>query len=149
MAINFRNSDGINETPVSAATPLPVTGSAGGLPPGAVALTSASGNKANASAAATLAAATGKTTYITGFQVTASGATAGLPVSVTVVGVLGGTLTYTFTAPAGVLVPATPLVVTFPNPVPASDVNTAIVVTLPALGSGNTNAAVCAQGYQL
>jgi hypothetical protein len=31
----------------------------------------------------------------------------------------------------------------------ASAVNTAIVLTLPSLGAGNTNAAVVAYGYQL
>ena len=120
-----------------------------GVPVGATPITAASGNQANANAVATLAAAAGKTTYITGFQVTAAGATAGLAVNVTVAGVVTGTLTYTFVFPAGAAVGAQPLVVEFPEPVPASAVNTAIVVTLPAGGAGNTNAAVAAQGFQL
>lgn len=120
-----------------------------GYPTGSAPATSSSGNKANANAVATLAAAAGQTTYISGFEATASGATAGLPVSLTVVGVAGGTMTYTFTAPAGVLVAAAPLQVQFRPPIPGSAVNTAIVVTLPALGSGNTNAAVVAHGFQL
>lgn len=109
----------------------------------------ASGNVANASAVATLAGAAAKTTYITGFQVTASGATAGLPVIVAVAGLLGGTQSFIFTFPAGVLVGAQPLLVTFPTPLPASAVNTAITVTCPAGGAGNTNAAAAAQGFQL
>lgn len=118
------------------------------LPPG-TAITAASGNVANGSAAATLAAAAAKTTYITGFTVTATGATLGLPVLVTVTGTITGTLTYVFAAIAGVLLISQPLIVNFPTPVPASAVNTAIVVTLPALGAGNTNAAVVATGFQL
>lgn len=110
-------------------------------------LTSSSGNVANASAVATLAATAAKTTWITGFEITAGGATASAVVVSTVVGVLGGTMSYIFAAPAGATVGATPLVVMFDNPIPGSAVNTAIVVTLPALGAGNTNAAVVAHGF--
>lgn len=118
-------------------------------PSGSTILTSASGNKANANAVATLTPSATTTAYISGFQCTASGATTGLPVNVTVVGLLGGTATYTFTFPAGVLVSAYPLDVSFVPPLPASAINTAIVVTLPASGTGGTNAACAAQGYQL
>lgn len=111
-------------------------------------ITASSGNVANASAIATLAAAAGKNTYITGFQITSDGATTALCVNPTVVGAIGGTMTYTYCAPAGVLLSATPLIVPFPQPVISSAVNTAIVVTLPALGTGSTNATVVAQGYQ-
>lgn len=111
-------------------------------------VTSSSVNQANAAAVATLAAATGKTTYITGFEVTGTGATAGLPVTVTVTGVLGGTLNYTYAAAVGALVGNTPLVIGFPIPLPSSAVNTAIVVTVPALGVGNTNSTAVAHGYQ-
>jgi hypothetical protein len=68
-------------------------------------------------------------------------------VQVTVVGTLGGTLTYVFAVPAGATVGAAPLVVQFSQPIPANGQNVAIVVTLPALGAGNTNAAVCAHGF--
>lgn len=118
-------------------------------PTGATAITAASGNVAAATAAATLAATTGKTTYITGFAVTGTGATAGLAVSVTVTGVITGTLTYTYAAAAGVLVENTPLIVSFPYPIPASATNTTIVVSCPTLGSGNTNNTVNAYGFQL
>jgi hypothetical protein len=69
-----------------------------------------------------------------------------LPVTVTVTG-LDNTLSYTYSAAAGVLVANQPLVVSFPQPLPASAVNTAIVVTCPALGSGNTNNTVTAHGF--
>ena len=128
--------------PILAASAFP-------LPASAVAVTASSGNEANTNAVATLAAASGKTTWITGFTCTASGATAASVVEVTVAGVISGTMTFTFVAPAGATTAAVPLAVAFPYPVPASAVNTAIVVTLPALGAGNTNASVVATGFQL
>lgn len=108
----------------------------------------ASGNKANAAAAATLTGTATTTVYISGFECTAAGSTTGLPVIVTVTGVLGGTLSYIFTfGAAGALVEATPLFITFNPPLPASAINTPIVVTLPAGGTGNTNAATVAHGF--
>lgn len=131
---------------------LGVEGTVNTLPPYpavATAITADSGNVAAATATATLAGATGKTTYISGFMVTASGATAASVVTGTVTGVITGTLHFTFVAPAGVTAVCTPLVVTFPYPIPASATNTAIAVALPSLGSGNTNATVSAFGYQI
>lgn len=130
----------------SLANPLVVADMA--YPAGATILGATSGNVANASAVATLAGAAAKTTYISGFQVTGAGATAGLPVVVTVTGLLGGTQSFIFVFPAGALVGAQPLVVNFSYPIPASAVNTPIVVTCPAGGTGNTNAVVSAQGFQ-
>lgn len=112
-----------------------------------VQLTNSSGNKANANAVCTLTASASAMAYITGFELTASGSTAGLPVVVTVTGLLGGTASYIFDYPSGALVGATPLQVEFPQPVPASAVNTNIVVTLPAGGLGNTNASCVAHGF--
>ncbi len=115
---------------------------------GLTALINSSGNKANASAAATLTPSATTTAYLSGFEVTGSGATAALPVSVTVTGILGGTLTYTYNFSAGALVGNTPLVVAFDPPLPASAINTAIVVTCPASGAGGTNNTVVAHGFQ-
>jgi hypothetical protein len=115
-------------------------------PPFAGSLAAASGNVANATASATLAGAAGQLTYISGFEITAGGATAAACVSATVTGTFGGTLTYSFCAPQGVAVAATPLVVPFNPPLPASGLGTGITVSLPALGAGNTNAAVVAHG---
>ena len=67
----------------------------------------------------------------------------------TVTGTIGGTLSYVFVAPTGATVAAAPLILAFHPPLAASAVNTAIVVTLPALGLGNTNAAVVAHGFQV
>lgn len=138
-----------NNTPVViAVNPDGSSIAAGGIPNGTTQLNASSGNVANAAAVATLAAAAGKTTFITGFEVTAGGATAGALVNVTVAGLIGGTDTYTFAVPTGATLAAQPLIVEFPEPIAASAVNTAIVVTLPAVGAGSTNAAVSAHGYQ-
>lgn len=111
--------------------------------------TCSSGNVANATVACTLAASSGKTTYITGFTMTGDGATVGLAVSCTLTGTITGTMTYTFGYPVGVAVPAQPLMVTFAYPVPASATNTTIVASCPASGLGGTNAAISATGFQL
>lgn len=118
-------------------------------PYGATPITADSGNQAAATATATLAAVAGKTTYITGYVVTASGATAASVVTGTITGIITGTQHFTYTAIAGVTLACQPLVVTLPKPIPASAVNTTIAVALPSLGSGNTNATVQAFGYQL
>lgn len=139
--VSLTGSD--NVTPITTANPLQTANVA---TPGT--LTAASGNVANANAVATLAGAAGKTTYIIGFQCTAAGATGAAVANLTVAGVITGTMTYTFVFPAGATVAATPLNVFFASPIPASATNTAIVVTLPAGGTGNTNAACNAQGFQ-
>lgn len=112
-------------------------------------LIAGSGNVANATATATLTGVALKTMYLTGFTITAGGATAAAVVQVTVSGLLGGSRIYIFGVPAGAGVPATPLNVHFNPPLPASAVNTSIAVSVPALGTGNTNAAVVAQGYYI
>lgn len=127
-------------TPPTSMLPYPI---------GATPITASSGNQAAGAAVATLAKATGKTTYITGFEITSSGATVGLVVNPTVVGTITGTLTYVYAAMAGALLINTPLTVSFNPPIPSSAVNTDIVVTLPSLGLGNTNACVVAHGYRL
>jgi len=112
-------------------------------------ITNSSGNVANAAAVATLAGVASKTTYITGFELTSAGSTAGSVVTATIAGVIGGTMSYTYVAATGASAASGPLIVSFSKPIPANATNTAIVVTLPALGSGNTNATAVAHGYQL
>lgn len=126
---------------------VPITFPFAYLPGGAVMQVKSSGNVAAATAAATLAGAVGVTTYLLGFEVTGAGATAGLPVTVTVTGLLGGTASYTYVAVAGALLANTPLIRNFPIPLPASATNTSIVVSCPTLGSGATTNAVVAYGY--
>lgn len=116
--------------------------------PAAQILNVTSGNVANAIATATMPAVATSTNYITGFDVTGSGATVALPVVVTVAGLLGGSMTFTYVAIAGALLANTPLSIRFPSPMPASAVNIAITVTCAALGIGSTNNVVNAYGYK-
>lgn len=110
-------------------------------------LIAGSGNVANASAAATLTGTAATLVYLSGFEVTGSGAVAGLATTVTVAGLLGGTRSYTYSFAAGVAVGNTPLMVKFNPPLPASAANTTIVVTCPASGAGGTNNTVVAHGF--
>lgn len=118
------------------------------LPVGAVQLVNTA-NVANNAAVATLAAAAGLTNWLAGFEVTFGGATGASLVTVTVGGVKGGSPQYTIAVPAGATLSGTPLIVEFSPPLQASAVNTAITVTVPALGAGNTACTVVAHGYQL
>lgn len=117
------------------------------IPDGAVFLASSSGNVANASGVATLVAPAGKTVYLTEFTVTGGGATAAGVVTITVTGLVGGTQSYTYGAPAGAGASALPLYVDFATPVPATGPGVNVVVTVPAVGAGNTNTTVVATGY--
>lgn len=104
---------------------------------------------AAAAAVATLPGVAAKTTYISGFTITGLGATAAVGVTAVVSGTISGSLNYVIAVPAGVTAGIAPLVVQLPRPIPASAVNTAIVVTVPSFGAGNTSAAVSAHGFQV
>lgn len=114
---------------------------------GALAQRYSSGNVANATATAIIPAVAGETCYITRLEVYAGGATAAALVDITVAGLLGGSITFPFSVPAGATLAASPLIVQLPKPLPASAVNTQITVTCPALGAGNTKAQVVAFGF--
>ena len=116
-------------------------------PSAATQVTASSGNVAAASAVATLPAVASRYNFLAGFAVTSSGSTAAAVVNVTVTGLVTGTMTYTYTSVAGATLANQPLVVTFNPPIITSALNTAIVVTLPSLGAGNTNASVNAWGF--
>ena len=118
-------------------------------PSDATMLNSSSGNVANASAAASLAAAASVTNYLNGVEITFAGATAAANVVATITGLLGGTISFVCVAPAGANLPGTPIILTFDPPLPASAANTAITVTLPALGAGNTHACVNIHGFRV
>jgi hypothetical protein len=101
--------------------------------------------------AATLAATAGKTNFLEGFDITGGGATAASIIEVSVTGLAAGTLKYELNILAGVTGPMNAqggFSVRFPEPLPASGVNTAITVTCPSFGAGNTNASVVAYGFQ-
>ncbi len=106
-----------------------------------------SGNVAAGTAAATIPAVANRLNSLSGFQVYGSGATAALAVDVTITGLAGGTLTYTYGFVAGVLLANTPINVQFNPPLPASAVNTAITVSCPTGGSGAAHNTVNAQGF--
>lgn len=124
--------------------------SAGSLPANATAVANSSGNVANSPAVATLAGVSNKTTYIQGLIITPGGATAAAVVTATLAGITGGPLSFTASAPSPAGNAGPVIIINFGvGGLPASTANTSIVLTLPALGTGNTNASVSAWGYQL
>lgn len=122
----------------------------GDYPPGATPVVATSGNVAAGVAAATLPNVPGKVTFITGFTVRGAGATAASVVQVTVAGLTGNvTMTFPLAVVAGATLQNQPMDIRFDKPIPAKDGSTAIVVSCPSLGAGNTANAVNAWGYQL
>ena len=116
--------------------------------PAASAIANGSGNVANATAAATLVAGgASKRTWLTKLTVTGAGATAASVIAVTITGLTGGTRTYNLVIPAGVTTSIVPLELDWGDGFPASADNTAISVSVPAAGTGNTNMAVNMFGY--
>lgn len=97
-----------------------------------------SGNVANAQAQVTMPAVEGKIAHLVGIRVEGLGATAGSTKTATVAGVAGG-LAYPVVVQAGAAVANAPLDEEYPVPMPAADDETAIVLTCPALGAGNTH----------
>jgi hypothetical protein len=134
-------------TIVDGAGNLAGTGVAG-FPAGSTPISAVFSGADTTTAAATLAAAAGKTTYISGFTVAGLGSTAGGPVTVTVSGLVGGTTqSYSYVYTASATTPNTPLQVTFNQAIPGNAVNTAIVVTVPGQ-AGNTATQINAWGFQ-
>ena len=107
----------------------------------------ASSNNAAAANNVSLPAVANQTNFVTGFEITGDGATAGSVILVTLTGVVGGPLDYELTIPAGAGVAVTPLIVEFPVPIPATGPNVAITLNVPSFGAGNTNAAAAIHGY--
>jgi hypothetical protein len=92
----------------------------------------------------------GKTTFLQGFCVTGLGATAAGAVVMTIAQLNdAGTISFDIGVPAGVLVPITPLIVNFQQPLQAQGVNTLIQLTVPAFGAGNTSVHMVAWGFLL
>lgn len=121
----------------------------GTLPFGATMVNAAANSVAAAAIAPSLPAVVGKTNYLANVEITAGGATAGSIVTVTITGLLGGTATYFFAVPTGAAVGATPLILDFNPPIPASAVNTAITVNVPSLGAGNVASACAIHGFNV
>lgn len=108
-------------------------------------------NGANAGATqnvATLTIPAAKMGFLDGFDLDGLGATAGSAIALTMVGLLGGTLTIQVGIPAGATVPFHQSF-RFNPPLQASAVATNIVVTAPSYGTGNTAASINAYGHYL
>lgn len=109
-------------------------------------------NQASGAAAqvvATLAAAAGKYNYLTGIIISGLGATGATGVIVVVDGILGGPISFTVPILAGATTAIIPFIWNPTVPLRSSDVNTAITVTVPSFGTGNTSARVVATGFQV
>jgi hypothetical protein len=78
-------------------------------------------NTGNAQVVATLAATAGKTNYLEGFDISGSGATAGVAIEVSIAGLSGGTIKYEFAVIAGALLAAFPAPGLHQHPLPAAD----------------------------
>lgn len=116
------------------------------IPRGATPVNSSSGNVANAGCSATIGSFF-DTPYLTGFELTGGGATAASTIAVTITGLVGGTVTYEIVIPAGV---NTQVAVFLEFSVPlVGNAGANIVVSVPAFGAGNLNAAVVAHGYHV
>ena len=130
----------VNGADLGVSNPLP-TQSAAAYPLGATAIT---GNASGSTGAVvgTLAAATGKMTYICGFDISAIGGTASVG-PVTVAGIVGSSMTYQLSASAA----GVSLSKTFTPCIPGSASNTPITVTTTADGTA-TAVNVNTSGYQ-
>lgn len=126
-------------------SPAPVNG----YPAGATPVSVTSGVVQNAVANAQMPAVAGKTNWITGFDITGAGATAGLAVTAVLTGLAGGTLNYIVVAATGVTLANETVVVLFDPPLPSSAQNTPVRIQVPALGLGNTASAANIRGFVL
>lgn len=123
-------------TPVSNTKPLPIVNNA----PGGVITGNATGT--TGSVVGTLAAVSGKTTYICGFDVSAIGGTAAVG-PITIANTVTASLVYQLSSTAS----GVTLSRTFTPCIPASAANTAITVTTTADGTA-TAVSVNSWGYQ-
>jgi hypothetical protein len=120
-----------------------------GYPSGSTPLT-ATGTGTTGAVTATLAGAANVTTYICGFSVSQTNATAAQAGSVTLTGVITATMNFgapSLAAGAAVSHPEKIVQSFFPC-IPSSAVNTSIVVNSPALGAGATLNTAAAWGYR-
>ena len=108
------------------------------------------GPSAASALVATMPAAVGWQNVLTGWDISGLGATVGVGINVTVTGCLVNP-TSVLAVQAGVLLPGITAggCVRFPNGRPASAPNTAITVTVPSFGLGNTGAAINLYGYRV
>lgn len=119
-------------------------------PTGAEPYAAGSGNVANSTATATIVSSGAIVVWLTGFDVYSTGATGASVVLVTVSGLrASATLTFPLAVNAGAGVQNAPLSLRFNPPLKANAAGTSIVVSVPALGAGNTSCAANAYGYRI
>jgi hypothetical protein len=120
--------------------------SAEGGPGVPIAATAQGGNTSNA---ATLTAVAGSTTYLKRGLIIVGGATAGAAFVATLTGLIGGTLSFPVETPVGATAPIVVIPLDFGEGFEAATPASNIVLTLPALGAGNTTAGVFLWGIQI
>lgn len=118
-----------------------------GLAARAVQVTVTATGGANAAVVATMPAVPGWVNVIQGYDITGTGATAAALVDITISG-LAVAVSHKAAVPAGVTV-LTERNVRFPRGLQATGANTAVSVTLPALGLGSLSATVNVYGYRV
>jgi hypothetical protein len=104
-------------------------------------------NGTTGTVATTIAALAGKTIYLTGLEVTGTGATAATVSTVTVVNSSTTIGNYYVIVPAGATSSITPLIIEFTTPLVALAPGTSMVVQATAFGAGATNVGVSVHGY--
>jgi hypothetical protein len=109
----------------------------------------ASAAVANATATASLPGVASKTTYCAGVVITGGGATAAALVTAVLSGLKGGSASFVVGVGANPAAANEPLVMQFRPPIPASNVNVAIDLNVPAYGAGNTASTATLYGFQL
>lgn len=110
-------------------------------------VSASSGNVAAAVATASLAAVAAKRMYVTGFEITGAGATGASNIIATLINTLGGPVSFIIAVPAGVTTGIAPLLVRFPRPLKATADNTAITLSVPSAGAGNTHMCAVIHGF--
>ena len=107
-----------------------------------------SSSAGNAALAPAIGGGAGLTTFVTSIRITGLGATGSSEVTATLTGVLGGTISYPITVPAGATTPITPIFDSFgTRGLQATGPATAITLNVPAFGAGNTLEEASIVGY--
>lgn len=89
----------------------------------------------------------GMRAFVTGFEITGGGATTGSTITVTLTGLVGGTISYAFQVPTGAAVPVS-LVVEFSQPIPAASLGGTVALNVPSFGAGSTGQSAVLHGLQ-
>lgn len=103
---------------------------------------------ANAIQTASITAGAGLLAFVTSLRILGLGATGATVVTATLTGVLGGTISYPVTVPAGVTVAITPVTDNFgTRGIPSAATGGTISLSVPAFGAGNTLELAEVSGY--